>query len=153
MNTYTHVRPVSQVSSRSVSWLWPGRLALGKLALLDGDPGLGKSLLTLDLCMRRAKKELQVNFRQHKKDGRPVFYWSLPNPVADLLPPLAPLEALEPLELPFGPGLAVGVVCTWLAWPWLGPRLQPVFFDLPTLGVVVVVLSVGMLAAGSFVLS
>ncbi|MDB5306609.1 MAG: pppA [Gemmataceae bacterium] len=51
-------------------------------------------------------------------------------------------------ELPFGPGLAVGVVFTWLAWPWLGPRLQPVFFDLPTLGVVVVVLSVGMLAAG-----
>jgi hypothetical protein len=35
-----------------VRWLWPGRLALGKLALLDGDPDLGKSLLTLDLCAR-----------------------------------------------------------------------------------------------------
>lgn len=51
-------------------------------------------------------------------------------------------------ELPFGPGLAVGVVATWLAWPWLAPGLQPIFFDLPTLGVVVVVVSVGMLAAG-----
>jgi hypothetical protein len=46
------VRPVSQLATRSVAWLWPGRLALGKLAILDGDPGLGKSLVTLDLCAR-----------------------------------------------------------------------------------------------------
>lgn len=51
-------------------------------------------------------------------------------------------------ELPFGPGLAVGVVVTWLAWSWLGPRLQFVFFDLPTLAIAVGVLSIGMLAAG-----
>ena len=30
-------------------WLWPGYLARAKLAVLDGDPGMGKSLLTLDL--------------------------------------------------------------------------------------------------------
>jgi hypothetical protein len=35
-----------------VAWLWPGRLALGKLALLEGDPGRGKSLVSLDLCAR-----------------------------------------------------------------------------------------------------
>jgi hypothetical protein len=45
-------RPASQLSPRRLSWLWPGRLALGKLAVLDGDPELGKSLLTLDLCAR-----------------------------------------------------------------------------------------------------
>ena len=33
-------------------WLWPKRLASGMLAMLDGDPGMGKSLLTLDLCAR-----------------------------------------------------------------------------------------------------
>jgi RecA-family ATPase len=37
---------------RSIPWLWPQRLALGKLAMLDGDPGMGKSLLSLDLCAR-----------------------------------------------------------------------------------------------------
>jgi putative DNA primase/helicase len=47
-----HVVPASQLTPRPLSWLWPGRLALGKLALLDGDPQLGKSLLTLDLCAR-----------------------------------------------------------------------------------------------------
>jgi putative DNA primase/helicase len=35
-----------------LEWLWPGRLAFGKLAIFDGDPGLGKSLLALDLCAR-----------------------------------------------------------------------------------------------------
>jgi leader peptidase (prepilin peptidase)/N-methyltransferase len=51
-------------------------------------------------------------------------------------------------ELPFGPGLAVGVLVTWLGWPWLGPRVQFPLFDLQSLVVVVVVLGVGMLAAG-----
>ena len=46
------VQPVSQLAPCSVPWLWPGRLALGKLAMLDGDPDLGKSLVTLDLCAR-----------------------------------------------------------------------------------------------------
>jgi archaellum biogenesis ATPase FlaH len=30
-------------------WLWAGRIPLGKLTLLIGDPGLGKSLLTVDV--------------------------------------------------------------------------------------------------------
>src|SRR5438105_9413766 len=44
--------PLSRLKSRTVSWLWPNRLALGKLAIFDGDPGRGKSLVTLDLCAR-----------------------------------------------------------------------------------------------------
>jgi hypothetical protein len=40
------------LAPRSLDWVWPGRLARGKLCLLDGDPGQGKSLLTLDLCAR-----------------------------------------------------------------------------------------------------
>jgi len=45
------VRPVvvrlSTVTPRPLEWLWPDRLPLGKLSLLAGDPGLGKSYLTL----------------------------------------------------------------------------------------------------------
>jgi hypothetical protein len=51
-NPQPTVQPVSQLLPQELSWLWPGRLALGKLAILDGDPGLGKSLVTLDLCAR-----------------------------------------------------------------------------------------------------
>jgi hypothetical protein len=43
---------LSDVESEEVSWLWPSWLALGKLALVDGDPGLGKSAMTLDLAAR-----------------------------------------------------------------------------------------------------
>jgi putative DNA primase/helicase len=45
-------RPFKELVARPVTWLWPGRLPLGKLSLLMGDPQLGKSLLTLDLCAR-----------------------------------------------------------------------------------------------------
>jgi hypothetical protein len=44
--------PASRLVARPIEWLWPGWLPLGKLAILDGDSGLGKSLLTLDLCAR-----------------------------------------------------------------------------------------------------
>ena len=37
------------VESKPITWLWPGRIAIGKLTILSGDPGLGKSLLTVDL--------------------------------------------------------------------------------------------------------
>jgi hypothetical protein len=43
---------LADVPARGLSWLWPGRLARGKVAILDGDPGLGKSLVTLDLAAR-----------------------------------------------------------------------------------------------------
>ena len=43
---------LADVEPRPVSWLWPGRIPLGKLTVLDGDPGLGKSTLALDLAAR-----------------------------------------------------------------------------------------------------
>lgn len=43
------VRRMAEVEPERVEWLWPGRLPIGKLVVLDGDPGCGKSTLTLDL--------------------------------------------------------------------------------------------------------
>ncbi|MBI1826915.1 MAG: AAA family ATPase [Planctomycetes bacterium] len=43
---------LADVQPEPVSWLWPGRIALGKLTLIAGDPGLGKSFLTLDIAAR-----------------------------------------------------------------------------------------------------
>jgi RecA-family ATPase len=43
---------LSEVRPERVRWLWEGRIALGKLNLVDGDPGTGKSALTTDLAAR-----------------------------------------------------------------------------------------------------
>jgi len=43
---------LQDVQAEPVSWLWPGYLPAGKVVVLDGDPGLGKSVLTLDLAAR-----------------------------------------------------------------------------------------------------
>jgi hypothetical protein len=40
------------VTPRAVSWLWAGRIPLGKITILDGDPDVGKSTITLDLAAR-----------------------------------------------------------------------------------------------------
>ena len=41
-----------EVAPEDVRWLWFARIPLGKLTILDGDPGLGKSLITLDIAAR-----------------------------------------------------------------------------------------------------
>lgn len=43
---------LADVAPRSVAWLWAGRIPRGKLTLVIGDPGTGKSSLTLDLIAR-----------------------------------------------------------------------------------------------------
>lgn len=43
---------LSTVEPKPVRWLWPGRIPLGKLTIIDGDPGLGKSTVALDLAAR-----------------------------------------------------------------------------------------------------
>ncbi len=40
------------VTPEPINWLWQGRIPLGKLSVIDGDPGLGKSTVTLDLVAR-----------------------------------------------------------------------------------------------------
>ncbi len=48
---------LSDVQPQKMPWLWYPRLALGKIATLDGDPGLGKSLIGADIGARITKGE------------------------------------------------------------------------------------------------
>lgn len=43
---------LADVRPEKVAWLWRGYIPLAKVTLLDGDPALGKSNLTLDLAAR-----------------------------------------------------------------------------------------------------
>ncbi len=43
---------LSEVTPEPLRWLWPGYVPAGKLTVLDGDPGLGKSTLLYELAAR-----------------------------------------------------------------------------------------------------
>lgn len=46
------LRCLADVEPREVQWLWPGRVPLGRISLLVGRPGEGKSFLTTDMTAR-----------------------------------------------------------------------------------------------------
>jgi hypothetical protein len=48
---------LSDVAPEPLRWLWPGRIPAGKITLLDGDPGLGKSTLLCELAARISRGE------------------------------------------------------------------------------------------------
>lgn len=45
-----HARCLADVQAEPVHWLWPGRIARGKVTVLAGHPGLGKSQLCASLA-------------------------------------------------------------------------------------------------------
>lgn len=42
-------RQLSNVQSVGINWLWPGRIARGKVTMIAGDPGLGKSQISASI--------------------------------------------------------------------------------------------------------
>lgn len=49
---YLRARTMSSIEPDPVRWVWQGRLAEGMLSILEGDPGVGKSSLVLDIAAR-----------------------------------------------------------------------------------------------------
>ncbi|MDC0934646.1 AAA family ATPase [Pirellulales bacterium] len=43
---------MADIEPRPISWIWPGRIAAGRITLAVGMPGAGKSFLTCDLASR-----------------------------------------------------------------------------------------------------
>lgn len=50
--THSGIVLLDTVIPEPVNWLWQNHIPLGKLTIIDGDPGLGKSTVTLDLVAR-----------------------------------------------------------------------------------------------------
>jgi putative DNA primase/helicase len=46
------VTRASEIRRQLIDWLLEGKIALGKPTLIAGDPGLGKSLVTVDIASR-----------------------------------------------------------------------------------------------------
>jgi hypothetical protein len=46
---------LTEVEAQRVEWLWPGYIPFGMVTVLQGDPGMGKGTLTLDLTARLSR--------------------------------------------------------------------------------------------------
>ena len=40
----------TDIQRRKLEWLWPGRIPMGKISVIAGDPGFGKSLLSIAMA-------------------------------------------------------------------------------------------------------
>jgi hypothetical protein len=76
---------LATVSRRDLRWFWPGWIPLGKITVLDGDPGLGKSTLLLDLAAR-ASRHLPMPDGQ-PSDGGPSLLLSAEDDLEDTVRP------------------------------------------------------------------
>ncbi len=54
---------VLEVVPMPVEWLWPDRIPFGCLTLLDGDPGVGKSTVALDIAARLSRGDAMPDGR------------------------------------------------------------------------------------------
>lgn len=57
------------VEPERVRWLWPGYIPFGKVTMLDGDPGLGKSTILIDLAAKLSRGEPLPNGKRHEPMG------------------------------------------------------------------------------------
>ena len=64
---------LSEASAEPVPWLWPGWIPEGSVTLLDGRPGVGKTLITLDLAARVSRGHTMPDGQPGS--GKPSSCW------------------------------------------------------------------------------
>jgi hypothetical protein len=98
---------LADVVAEQVRWLWPGRLALGKLAILEGRPDEGKTTIAADLAARTSTGSA-MPFETTGMPPSGVVFLTAEDGLADTIRPrleaagadLTRIVAAKPEELP-----------------------------------------------------
>jgi hypothetical protein len=77
---------VESVERQSIRWLWPGRIALGKVSMIAGDPGVAKSHMTLWLASRVSNAGQWPDSNERAPLGQ-VILLSAEDDIADTIRP------------------------------------------------------------------
>ncbi len=78
---------LADVEPREVSWLWSGRIPLGKITLIGGDPGLGKSTMTMDITARVTRGDGWPDDREYRTAPAKVILFNSEDDIADTIRP------------------------------------------------------------------
>ena len=81
------LQELTGVTREMLEWLWPGRIPLGKLTLLAGDPGLGKSFVTLDIAARVSRGDAWPDTPLLKQTPGDVVLLNAEDDLADTIAP------------------------------------------------------------------
>jgi len=81
-------RCIADIEAKPIRWLWPGRIARGKLTVLAGHPGLGKSQVTASVAAIVTSSGLWPDTRQECQPGTFIFLNAEDDPADTLRPRL-----------------------------------------------------------------
>lgn len=76
----------SDIETRSVEWLWPGRIPVGKLTTIAGMPGLGKTFFLCDLVARVTSCSPWPDGKANSDKGSVLFISGEDEPEDTLVP-------------------------------------------------------------------
>ena len=65
---------LADIQPEPVEWLWEGRIPLGKVTLLESEPGVGKSTLTLELAARISRGSPMPLVKTHAEPANVIIY-------------------------------------------------------------------------------
>ncbi len=90
---------LSDVVPVAIQWLWPGRIAIGKTTLIAGDPGLGKSLISLDIATRVSRGAPWPDSLQEPNTSGSVVLLTAEDDPADTIRPRLDAAGADPSKI------------------------------------------------------
>lgn len=90
---------MSDVEPENVTWLWPDRFPHGKLTLIVGDPGLGKSFLATDVAARLSSGTPWPDRQDEPVEPGNVIILSAEDDLADTIRPRLDAAGADPSRI------------------------------------------------------
>jgi putative DNA primase/helicase len=93
IQTYLEVLCLANVKAKAVDWLWPSRIAIGKVSCFAGEGGLGKSTILLDLAGRVSNGEPWPDGAEATAAGSVIILSAEDDPADTIKPRLMAVHA------------------------------------------------------------
>lgn len=87
VNSETNIRYYSDISARKVNWLWYPYIAYGKITVVQGDPGDGKTTLVLNIASLISNGIPLPESDSESAERQSIIYQSTEDGLADTIKP------------------------------------------------------------------